>query len=334
MTNNSKNAVLLTGAAARISQEVAILDKLMEHKGLKLNENQTVLSGFSSGSMNLLAINACFRKKRPLDWDAYYKQKVLFSLKTEDVFKAKFPPFDTRPLLNTLNKFLIDMYSTVLCELSFHSYIPVFSRQVFETLWASSRDEGQKHLFLSDILMASTAIPFVFPCQEIECETGYTSNFPGGKFNDGGTEGTFSRFEDYLGAYVAKNGPFENLYIISPMREKSQEEHILMLNDIHRRYGSKPEHRELKSFLSQISMKTFVKFLERLEKWETLNGPMAQNIYVSIPEMDENFPLLDFSKEEKQYKEVCHWLEHHPDKLAIPLAGFLEVHKSRIKEMV
>ena len=60
MAQKLKTAVLLTGAAARISQEVAMLDQLRDKKGLVLSQDETLLTGFSSGSLNLAAINACF----------------------------------------------------------------------------------------------------------------------------------------------------------------------------------------------------------------------------------------------------------------------------------
>jgi len=65
MTPKLTTAVLITGAAARISQEVAMFDKLRDpkfrgDKALKVSQGDTLLAGFSSGSLNLAAINACF----------------------------------------------------------------------------------------------------------------------------------------------------------------------------------------------------------------------------------------------------------------------------------
>ena len=67
MKNKITTAILVTGAAARISQEVACIDKLIENKGLVINEDNTMLAGFSSGSLNLLAMNACFRNDNPFE---------------------------------------------------------------------------------------------------------------------------------------------------------------------------------------------------------------------------------------------------------------------------
>ena len=56
MTQPLTKAVLLTGAAARISQEVALFDQLQAMKGLTVSQDDTLLAGFSSGSLNLAEI--------------------------------------------------------------------------------------------------------------------------------------------------------------------------------------------------------------------------------------------------------------------------------------
>jgi hypothetical protein len=120
MTQPLTKAVLLTGAAARISQEVAILDQLMDWKEppvnglpLTLSQDDTLLAGFSSGSLNLAAINACFSTGSSLDWDTYYKQTVLFPLRNKDVYKINWPLqiplLSTDPLRITLTNFLTAM---------------------------------------------------------------------------------------------------------------------------------------------------------------------------------------------------------------------------------
>ncbi len=91
-----KQALFLTGAAARISQEVAIIDQLMAQKGLSITPEDTFLAGFSSGALNMTALNACFRKEKPLSWDQHYKKEILFRLTSEQVYqKRQSFPFDT-----------------------------------------------------------------------------------------------------------------------------------------------------------------------------------------------------------------------------------------------
>lgn len=314
-----KTAILLTGAAARISQEVAIIDKLIEKKGLEINQSDTMLAGFSSGSLNIAAINGCFRDNDPKSWKEFYQKQVLFKINSGDVYKPKLPPFDTKPLRNTINNFLDNLGYKLMKELPFNSFVLTFSRSEFETLWAASFAEKQYYLNLSDVFMSSTAIPIVFPAQEINCEAGHSSNFPDGKFNDGGTGGTFAEFEQHLGEYVKEHGPFDKMYVVSPMREKSAKDTEELLKDI------ESDHHVVLSehFLGNISMKTFTKFLEKLKDWNKTNGDMAKETFVCIPDLDKNFPILNFDLQEKQYNSVCDWADANPDNLAIPLNKFI-----------
>ncbi len=333
---------MLTGAAARISQEVALFDKLREprYQNLTLSEDDTLLCGFSSGSLNLAAINACFRKKDPCSWDNYYKESVLFPLTSSQVFNAfpilHLPIYSTHPLRDTLEDFLRNTQMTYTRDLLFQSYILTMAdrtrdersdQKKWETLWACSRNPMQENLYLADLLMSSTAIPVAFPSQEIYGKPGSTTDFPTRKFYDGGTGGTFARFEDYLGSLILQNGPLDELYIISPMREKSEEEIHLEFNHLFSGLEAL-EIKQFKDFLSSISMKTFMKFLVALQQWGQQHFPMAKHCYVCIPEMESNFKILDFDNEKPQYQAVCKWVDQHPDRLAIPLDQFIKSHQN------
>ena len=134
------NAVMVTGAAARISQEVACIDKLIQ-QGLTLNEDSTMLAGFSSGSLNLLALNACFRNDNPISWEVDYKQNTLWTLTDEKVYTSNgvhIPLFDTAPLRATLNTFLGKMGASTFGDLPFDSYVLTFSGSKLRTEWANT----------------------------------------------------------------------------------------------------------------------------------------------------------------------------------------------------
>ena len=339
-----KNAILLTGAAARIPQEVAIFDKLQERStnSLQISESDTILVGFSSGSLNLAGLNACFREKNPLKWKEYYQEEVLFPLKNSDVYVKKNPPlipfFNTDSFRETLNRFLEKTEMNHVKDLGFHSYILTqLSRKGKdkkhhidrETLWACSKNVLQEYLSLSDVLMASTAIPIVFPSQEIHCETGHETDFPEREYHDGGTKGTFDNFEEYLGKLIIEKGQLEELYIISPRREKSNEDISETKKSIAERFGD-IEHELLKDLLSVITMRTFLKFLVKLQEWGETNFPIAQNIYVCIPEMENSYKILDFEKGEEQYNEVKEWFSAHPEKLAVPLNEYIQRHEHHL----
>jgi hypothetical protein len=331
MTSPLKTAVLLTGAAARISQEVALFDRLRVHSGLIVNQDETLLAGFSSGSLNLAAINACFRDTDPLDWENYYKKGLLFPLTNEDVYKITRLPLDTSPLRGTLQNFLDTMNCHKVGDLAFYSYILTFAYGApWETLWACSQDNMQYHLNLTDMFMASTAIPLIFPSQEIHCEHGYKTDFPDGRFADGGTGGTFKRFGDYLGEFVSQNDPFENMFIISPMRQSAEDEKAAIVNFLHEDDKSKGLITELNNIFENISMRGFVRFLKLLNKARYNGKPIAENIYVSIPFMTENYPIMNFDLQEDQYNAVDAWVSGNLEKLAIPIDEFLKEYGDEI----
>ena len=327
MNQPLKTAVLLTGAAARISQEVAMFDQLCLQKGLKVSQEDTLLAGFSSGSLNLAAINACFANGSQLNWDTYYKQEVLFKLRNSDVYIIDELPFDTKPLRVTVQKFVDRMNCKIVGDLPFNSSILTFSYRELKTLWACSRNEGQQHINITDMFMASTAIPIVFPWQQIHCEPGYQMDFPDGHFADGGTGGAFKRFDSSIGEYVRNNGQFDNMYIISPMREKSQSVHKAFLELANANNHKGADMSELLEHLKNISMSTFMKFLDELYSWKYNGLPMAKNIFISIPEMPENFPIIDFDVQEKQYNAVTDWVKNNPSKLAVPIEQFINEHQ-------
>lgn len=324
-------ALMITGAAARISQEVACIDKLIETKGLTINEDNTLLAGFSSGSLNLLALNACFRKNSPLNWDEDYKNKVLWQLTNAKVYTKQHGlhthVFDTSPLRETLNGFLSAMGATWFGDLTFDSFVLTFSDHKLTTEWAKQfGNNNQQNLNASDLFMASTAIPIAFPWQEINAKPNEEKNFPNGHFSDGGTGGQFKGFETYIGQYVKDNGIFEDLHIVSPMREASEESLAALHKGLDGQSLEQDVKEHLSNFASNSSFSAFVKFLIEIQDWEKTNGKLAQNIYVSIPRMEKNFGILDFNSELEQYKATCNWIDQNPGQFAMPIASFIDQH--------
>jgi hypothetical protein len=323
-----KKAILLTGASARISQEVAIIDQLIKQKGLKIDPSDTLLTGFSSGSLNMIAINGLINKP---EWDSYYKSQLLFNLKTEDVYRKNGKlPYNTEPLRGLVNSFLKNINISILKDLPFTSNILAFQRKWFwsKTRWARSDYNMHWNLEMTDLMMASTAIPIIFPKQSVFCKEGCSSNFPNGKknhYNDGGTGGTFEGFGQNLGEYVKKYGMFDEMYIISPMREADTVE----FNDEVKKMKNSVElelHKNIQEFLGSILQKTFVKFLKKLDAWKYQGNPMAKSIYVCVPELEKNFPILSFDQQKEQYVAVTNWAEKNPGSLTITLKEYLKMY--------
>lgn len=322
-----KNVLLLTGAAARISQEVALLDKLIERKGLEINSDNTMLAGFSSGALNIGAINACFRKNNPLSWEDYYKKELLFGIKTSDVFtKKKRLPFSTLPLLKTLTEFLDKAQLFTVKDFSFESFILAFSYRRLSTLWVSNLFNRHQNIAVADLLMATSAIPFLFPEQAIRTVDNKNRRYVKGRFADGGTNGSFKRFEYYLKKYCKQQGTIDKIYIISPMREVSRDDFdelnkLINFNDLFK--FDSINFKLLRFFLEMISQNGFDTFIKRFYKW-TEKHKIANEIYVCIPQMEKNYPILKFDKQEKQYNAVCQWVEENPEQLAIPLNEYVK----------
>ncbi|MDH4472775.1 MAG: hypothetical protein QE487_09205 [Fluviicola sp.] len=332
MASNNKNLIMITGAAARISQEVACIDKLISEKGLKISQENTILAGFSSGSLNLLALNACFRDNNPLSWDNDYKANLLWTLTNDKVFKhggLHLSLLDTAPLRQTLNGFLGQAGFTTLGDLPFQSFVLTLSDQAKTTEWANNfLPTNQKVLDASDLFMASTAIPVVFPWQKIGDTNSSLRNFPGGDFNDGGTQGQFKNFEDTIGAYVLANGPFESIDIISPMRESGTTEEAQLEEGL-TRIGIKEFLKDkLSELAAGISFDAFLTFLTNIQAWQSKNGPLAQSITVNIPRLATNYGILDFNNEQAEYTAICQWIDANPTEFAVPLDEFVSSHST------
>jgi hypothetical protein len=322
-----KNALFLTGAAARISQEVAIIDKLIEKHDLDINEENTVLAGFSSGALNIGAINACFRKKNALSWENDFKKELLFKIKTSDVFHLeRFIPVNTGPLRNTINGFLEKAKIDSLENCSFTSFILAFSYRKLKTIWLSNFFNRHKYIDMLDLLMATSAIPIIFPDQKIRSHNEKLRRFVPGSFGDGGIGGSFRKFDYYMNRYMRENGSFDNIYIISPMREISSND----FEDMNRMLSTKKkfkidlkEMRLLRLFLDMISQNGFDSFIKRFYKWSKKKD-LANDIYICIPELTENFPFLNFDKQSEQYQAVADWADANPNQLTIPIEDYIK----------
>jgi hypothetical protein len=322
-----KNLLFLTGAAARISQEVAILDKLIEYKDLHIDSKNTVLAGFSSGALNIGAINACFRAKDNLSWEKDFKENLLFKITTNNVYhKERFIPVNTGPLRITLEEFLKKASISTMSDFSFVSFILAFSYRRLTTVWASNFFNRHRCVDVLDLLMATSAIPLIFPDQVIRKQEKKHKRFLRGSFADGGTAGSFKRFEFYLKKYLRQNDSFDNLYIISPKRQISDDDfdelkHLLPAT---RSIAvNLKQLRVLRLFLDMISQNGFDTFVKRFYKWCETNT-IAENIYICKPAMDADFPFLNFDRQKEQYDSVCAWVDNNPDNLAVPISEYVK----------
>ena len=89
----SGTALIITGAAARIPQEAALLETL-HSRGLL--SDLVFISGVSSGALNAVALNGILSGR--MTWERY--RNLLFSIKAEDIYlrSGRGFPVDTEPL--------------------------------------------------------------------------------------------------------------------------------------------------------------------------------------------------------------------------------------------
>jgi hypothetical protein len=322
-----KTGLFFTGAAARITQEVALFDKLVEHYNIEMNPENIMLAGFSSGALNIAGVNACFRKNAPLSWDDYYKNEVLFPTQTADIYtRDKLLPLNTKPLRNKIDSFLSVANTRDFNDFEYHTYILAFSFLRLRTFWANNDNWKHHNIVLSDLLMATSAIPIIFPDQEINRTDSKRRRILRGRFADGGSSGSFKRFEVELGRYINSHGPLDKLFIISPMREVSSKDYetldqYLPSNTVLNL--SIKDFSLLKDFLAMISMNGFDSFVKRFEKWSRSHN-IANQIFVSIPKLDDNFPILLFDHQKEQYQAVIDWVDKNPEKLAVPIEEYVK----------
>ena len=96
-------AVVITGAAARIAQEAALLETL--HKNGWFS-NICFISGTSSGALNTVMLNSILEKK--FSWKRY--NSILYNIKDQDIYTrdGRSLPVNNEPFQNLLRNIIND----------------------------------------------------------------------------------------------------------------------------------------------------------------------------------------------------------------------------------
>jgi hypothetical protein len=321
-----KSALLLTAAGGQLSQEVAIIDQLRKRKILEIEEGETYMAGLSWGALNVVALNACFRSVNPISWESFYIDDFLEELCNSKVYIKTDPiHWETLPLRQTFEEFLKVGGFRNLEELPFRSSFPVSCRHNMKTKWIHSKNDKHAHIDLTDLLMAATATPVLFPSQNIQSTNGKNTGIPDCKYMDGSTAGTFKKFKKNLREVVRRNGVFDTLHIVSPMRVNSKDRNLDVVEFVHQNDLDDLISEELdivRTIVENWSMRSFLGFLKKLET-ENKRRPIAMSIFVSIPNLPKNYQILDFDNQSLQYQTVTEWFETNPSELSIELSTFL-----------
>jgi hypothetical protein len=313
-----KTAVFLSGSGGTISQEVAVIDQLIKQGKLNFDENETLLVGSGSGTLTLVAINACFRKENPCSWDDFYKN-FLNTISDEETF-IKVDPIHwiTIPQRKKINELVSSAGFSRISDLPFNSAILTTSAGENKATWLKSSARKEKDLNLTDVLMASSAIPVLYPTQQLNnLDDSYSTKFIGSNC-EGAMLGLFHKFRKQMKKIVLENGPFERIFIISPSRlydSNNTMNHDLSLMIPQEKY-------QFNQFLNQISLHGFLTFLIKLQKANSKNN-LAKNITVSIPGIEQHIGLLDYSNQLEKYANVKNWFENNPNRLAVDLSEYI-----------
>lgn len=306
-------AVIITGAAARITQELALLEAL-DNQG-KLN-NVTFISGVSSGAINTVMLNAVLDKTNDFEWQDY--KDIVLNLNQSDVLtnSSNNLPVNTQPLWNTFDKtFTNTLGYETLADLPISSAVTATTLDLLGLAISSNVPElSTFNGGITEVLMASASFPVAFPAIKI------ADNI----YADGGLQENIP-VRVALQYQLLKNTAFDTIYVVSYQKNTSM--------DWDRELGFLGVEKTRKDFLQigleragfdtdELSQEAFD---NNLKKLRSSNPIFASKIMVYVPEID-NLPyygVFDFSEAtaKDSYKKASEWAETN---LPLPLEDYLD----------
>ncbi len=312
-------AIVITGAAARIPQEVALLEQLYNTGELK---DVTFISGASSGALNAVILNAILSDK--FSWNRY--KNILFAVTPNQIFNKNNQklPLDTKPLHRLLLRIVNDSIGyykigdlpipTALSAT--HIELTPLRKRTFRFSNVNINSESNPDFNLVDILKASTAIPVIFPSVDLSF---MAYNRPITCI-DGGIGEDQIPYQAALQYQLYTGIEFEKLIIIS--RKTSSEACI----------GSEFKHIGLNDtkMLSRIevSLQKFSRegFIKKLHILQQKEPGLASRTYVYIPDFEQDYPLLNFSNFKEQFATSAAWAKANKP---VPLKQYLEQNETK-----
>lgn len=307
-------AVIITGAAAKISQEAALLEHLYN---MGMLNDVVFISGASSGSLNAAVLNAILSGK--YTWNEY--REILSKLTNDDIFTKNGTklPVNTEPLRKLITRIVVDRlgYNT-LADLPYPTAFSVVNSKVLplrdRTFRLSNKQinsESDSTLSIADVLMASAAYPFAFPPVLIR----NVKTIPNVPYLDGGIAADHVPFQALLEFENFRGVEVEKMIIISRKRDT-----IANLNDELLQFGiDKFKFLDKMGFSPEaISNKGFFKSLKELRK----EAPsLADRTYIYVPDFKEDFLMFDFNTLNQQYEVTSQWAKTHSP---VPLTQYLK----------
>jgi predicted acylesterase/phospholipase RssA len=309
----SGTAIIMTGAAARIPQEAALLESLYDRGLLK---NVVFISGVSSGALNSVVLNGLLTGR--ITWTEY--KKILFNLKNSDIFTqdGKKLPVNTVPARKFIKGIVEGKlgYHTIgdlpyMTAISF-THLNKLSRKktVYRICSRKINDETDTTMNLVDILMASTSFPVAFPAIRISD----SKTIPDDEYIDGGVGDDHVPFQALLDFEKFRGYGVERVYVISRKSDSipqvSEELKVLGIND-------RGVFDKLGISIDNILKKGIYK---RLAAYSSQAPELVARTYVWIPDFDANFLMFNFEKLKEQYDMTTLWAKTHNP---VPLSEYL-----------
>ena len=297
-------AIIITGAAARIPQEAALLEEL-DHRGML--DDVEFIAGASSGALNTVMLNAILTED--YSWERY--KRLLFNLRDSDIYiiDDKKLPVDTTPLKDFLTDLLNDTLGYCrVGDLPIPSAISITDFNLFRLERKNFRlsnykinEESDPDLNLVEVLMASTSFPMAFPSTFIN----NAPTLPDHSFIDGGLARDHVPFAGLLSFINYRKENVNKIIVVSrksnEIPQLSEEMQNLGVND-------KGIFDKLGISLDAILFKAFINALKDFRDHEP---DLVPKTYVYIPDFPENFLLLDFNTLQEQYEITSKWAKQN-----------------------
>jgi hypothetical protein len=314
----SGTAIIMSGAAARIPQEAALLEELYK-RGLM--NDVVFISGVSSGALNAVMLNAILSRK--MTWDEY--RGILGNIKNSDIFiqdPGKKIPVNTEPARALFKRVVEDRlgYHQIgdlpyMTEISFTDLRDIdLKKKVYRMCSRKINEETDTTLSLVDIMMASSAFPIVFPPVRIR----NVKTIPDVNYIDGGVGDdhipyyALLQFEKFRGSGVSK------VYIVSRKSDS-----IPNLSEELRGLGIDDKGRFDKMGISLDNI-LWKGMLKRLDAYAKDAPELILRSYVWVPDFPENFLMFNFDNLSEQYIVTSKWARTHNP---VPLGDFLLYYK-------
>lgn len=309
-------AVIITGAAARIPQEAALLEEL-DQRGLL--DDLVFISGVSSGAINAVMLNGIMSGR--ITWDEY--REMLFSLSNSDVYvqEAHRIPVNTSPEREMLRGvFEGKLGFRTIGDLPYPTSLSIthmkdlyLKADAYRMCSRKINEETDTTLNLTDIVMASSAFPVAFPPVRIE----NAPTIPDAGYIDGAASEdivpyhALFEFEKFRGTNV------ERVYIITRKSDSlplvSEELHGLGIDD-------RGLFDRMAISLDAIVDKGVVKSLNAYATEAPDHIPVT---YIWVPEFKKDFLLFQFDNLQEQYALTLDWAKSNEP---MPLRDFLVRH--------